>query len=184
MTRPAVLAEPPRQPEAGRPRRRTGTGRPAWSLLVLLIAALVATPVVAVVVDAATSESVTVPRGLGAMVLTTLGLMLGVGLGTLVVGGGLAWLVTAYRFPFRDALLWLLVLPLAMPAYILGFVFLSTFDIGGPVQEALRSVFGPDVWLPDVRSLPGAIIVMSLTLFPYVYLLVRGGPGRAVAGDL
>jgi iron(III) transport system permease protein len=143
-------------------------------LLVLVVAALVATPVVAVVVNAVVaSGSADLPRGLGAMVLTTLALMLGVGVGTLVVGGGLAWLVTAFRFPFRDVLVWLLVLPLAMPAYILGFVFLSTFDISGPVQEGLRSLFGPDVWTPDVRSLPGAITVMSLTLYPYVYLLAR-----------
>ena len=174
MTHPAVLLDRATARGAGRPRRRTSTGRPAWSLLVLVIAVLVATPVVAVVVDAvAAAGTVAVPRGLGAMVLTTLLLMLGVGLGTLVVGGGLAWLVTAYRFPFRDVLVWLLVLPLAMPAYILGFVFLSTFDISGPVQGAVRSVLGPEVWTPDVRSLPGAVVVMSLTLYPYVYLLVR-----------
>jgi iron(III) transport system permease protein len=173
VTQPAVLTDPAPQRAPGRPRRRTGAGRPAWSLLVLVIAALVATPVVAVVVDAGFSESVQLPRGLGSMVLTTLGLMLGVGLGTLVVGGGLAWLVTAYRFPLRNVLVWLLVLPLAMPAYILGFVFLSTFDVSGPVQGALRSLLGPDVWVPEVRSLPGAIAVMSLTLYPYVYLLVR-----------
>ena len=81
--------------------------------------------------------------------------------------------MTAYRFPLRNVLVWLLVLPLAMPAYILGFVFLSTFDVSGPVQSALRSLFGADVWVPDVRSLPGAIIVMTLTLYPYVYLLAR-----------
>ncbi|HEX6248856.1 MAG TPA: iron ABC transporter permease [Nocardioidaceae bacterium] len=172
MTEPAVLAET-RTPR-WRPRRRTGKGRPAWSAVVLVIAALVATPVVAVVVDGmAGLTDMAPPRGLGSMVLTTLGLMLGVGLGTLVVGGGLAWLVTAYRFPLRDVLVWLLVLPLAMPAYILGFVFLSTFDVAGPVQSGMRAVFGPDVWLPEVRSLPGAIIVMTLTLYPYVYLLAR-----------
>jgi iron(III) transport system permease protein len=173
VSQTAVVAESVQQDPAPA-RRRIGAGRPGWSLLVLVIAALVATPVVAVVVQAALiSDSIALPRGLGAMVLTTLALMLGVGVGTLVVGGGLAWLVTAYRFPMRDALVWLLVLPLAMPAYILGFVFLSTFDISGPVQGAIRSALGPDVWLPDVRSLPGAIVVMSLTLYPYVYLLVR-----------
>ena len=113
------------------------------------------------------------PRGLGAMVVTTLLLMAGVGVGTLVVGGGLAWLVTAYRFPLRNVLVWLLVLPLAMPAYILGFVFLSTFDAAGPVQSALRTVFGDGLVLPSVRSLPGAVLVMSLSLFPYVYLMAR-----------
>lgn len=162
---------------------RLGEGRPAWSFAVLLIAALVATPVVAVVVDGfAGLDDPSLPRGLGDMVVTTLVLMLGVGTGTLVIGGGLAWLVTAYRFPLRDVLVWLLVLPLAMPAYILGFVFLSTFDVAGPVQGAMRTVLGPDVWVPQVRSLPGAIIVMSLTLYPYVYLLARNalveqGPG-------
>ncbi len=172
MTHPAVLT--PRSGRVPRPRRATTAGRPTWSFLVLVIAALVATPVLAVLVDALTSSgSASLPRGLGGMVFTTLALMVGVGIGTLVVGGGLAWLVTAYRFPMRDVLVWLLVLPLAMPAYILGFVFLSTFDVSGPVQAALRSVFGADVWIPDVRSLPGAIVVMSLTLYPYVYLLAR-----------
>lgn len=172
MSESALLAET-RTPR-WRPRRRTASGRPAWSLAVILIAALVATPVLAVVVDGiAGLDDIRLPRRLVSMVLTTLGLMLGVGVGTLVVGGGLAWLVTAYRFPLRDVLVWLLVLPLAMPAYILGFVFLSTFDVSGPVQGALRSVFGAGVWVPEVRSLPGAIIVMSLTLYPYVYLLAR-----------
>ncbi len=107
------------------------------------------------------------------MILTTLTLMVGVGIGTAVLGAGLAWLVTAYRFPLRDTLVWLLVLPLAMPAYILGFVFLSVFDYSGPVQSGLRAALGPDVWAPEVRSLSGAILVMSLTLYPYVYLLAR-----------
>jgi len=172
VTQPVVLDRGTKQP--ARPRLGTGSGRPAWSLLILVIAILVATPVLAVVVDGLTQADATnLPRGIGAMVLTTLVLMIGVGVGTLVIGCGLAWLVTAYRFPLRDILVWLLVLPLAMPAYILGFVFLSTFDVAGPVQTGLRSVFGAEVWFPEVRSLPGAIVVMSLTLYPYVYLLTR-----------
>ncbi len=152
----------------------SGSGRRGWSLLVLVVAVVVASPVVAVVLDGLLgSDDIAMPRGLGAMVVTTLLLMLGVGVGTLVIGGGLAWLVTAYRFPLRDLLVWLLVLPLAMPAYILGFVFLSTFDVSGPVQGFLRSVLGDGLWTPDVRSLPGAVVVMSLSLFPYVYLLTR-----------
>ncbi len=172
MTGPTALAET-RMPQR-RPRRTTFHGRPAWSFAVVVVAVLVATPVIAVLLDGLGSLGATsLPRGIGAMVVTTVLLMLGVGVGTLVVGGGLAWLVTAYRFPFRDVLVWLLVLPLAMPAYILGFVFLSTFDVSGPVQTLLRSAFGPDVWVPQVRSLPGAVIVMTLTLYPYVYLLAR-----------
>jgi iron(III) transport system permease protein len=171
VTQPAVL---PGRTRTVRPRRVASSGRPAWSLLVLLVAVLVATPVLAVVLDGLTSTGeLTLPRGIGRMVLTTIGLMLGVGVGTLVIGGGLAWLVTAFRFPLRDVLVWLLVLPLAMPAYILGFVFLSTFDVSGPVQRGLRALFGAGVWVPEVRSLPGAIVVMSLSLFPYVYLMAR-----------
>ena len=107
------------------------------------------------------------------MVATTLGLLLLVAAGTAVLGTGLAWLVTAYEFPLRWALSWLLVLPLAMPAYILGFVFLSTFDYAGPVQSTMRSLLGADTGPLPVRSLGGAAIVLVLTLYPYVYLLTR-----------
>jgi iron(III) transport system permease protein len=151
---------------------------------VLLLAALVAAPVLAVVVDGVVAglANFAPPRGVGAMVVTTLVLLAGVGVGTLVVGGGLAWLVTAYRFPLRDALVWLLVLPLAMPAYILGFVFLSVFDVAGPVQGAVRALFGPDAWVPEVRSLPGAVVVLTLTLYPYVFLLARSALVEQAAG--
>ena len=153
---------------------RRGNGRSVWSWSVLLVAAVVAAPVVAVVVDGLrTTGSVSLPSDLGEMVVTTLLLMAAVGIGTLVVGGGLAWLVTVGRFPFRDALSWMLVLPLAMPAYILGFVFLSTFDEAGPVQRAMRDLLGDGMWVPPVRTLPGAAFVMTMTLFPYVYLMAR-----------
>jgi iron(III) transport system permease protein len=178
----AVVLGDTRTP-TGRRRRAVGTGRPLWSVLVVLVALVVTTPVLAVVLDGLGSlGDSSPPRGIGGMVLTTLALMLGVGTGTLVVGGGLAWLVTAYRFPFRDVLVWLLVLPLAMPAYILGFVFLSVFDVAGPVQSVLRSLFGAAVWTPEVRSLPGAVLVMSLTLYPYVYLLARAALVEQSAG--
>jgi len=137
-----------------------------------VVALLVAAPVIAVLVDVMTGAVPAWPRDLGSMVVTTIGLMLGVGVGTLVVGCGLAWLVTAYTFPLRDTLVWLLVLPLAMPAYILGFVFLSTLDVAGPVQQTLRDTLGSGLEIP-VRSLGGCIAVMSLTLYPYVYLLAR-----------
>ena len=149
-------------------------GRSAWTWSVLLVAAVVAAPVVAVVVDGLRATgSVSLPSDLGEMVVTTLLLMTAVGVGTLLVGGGLAWLVTVGRFPLRDAFSWLLVLPLAMPAYILGFVFLYTFDEAGPVQRSLRDVLGDAALLPEVRTLPGAALVMTMTLFPYVYLMAR-----------
>ncbi len=107
------------------------------------------------------------------MVIQTILLVGAVALGTLMLGVGLAWLVSAYIFPGRGVLAWLLVLPLAMPGYVLGFVFMATFDFAGPVQSALRSWFGPEVWFPEIRSVGGAAIVLSLVWYPYVYLLAR-----------
>ena len=148
-------------------------GRPAWSLLVLLIALAVASPVLAVTGYAAAQGVPDPPGGTVGMAVTTAALLLLVAIGTGVLGTGLAWLVTAHDFPGRRALSWLLVLPLAMPAYILGFVFLSTFDYAGPVQTGLRSALGdaaPDL---PVRSVGGAAVVLVLTLYPYVYLMAR-----------
>ncbi|HSV55903.1 MAG TPA: iron ABC transporter permease [Magnetospirillaceae bacterium] len=108
------------------------------------------------------------------LTLNTLTLLAGVGLGTLVLGTGLAWLVTAYDFPGKKAFQWLLILPMAMPAYIMGFIYMALFDFAGPVQETLRSM-GWKGGLPEIRSGPGAVVVMTLVLFPYVYLLARAG---------
>ncbi len=159
--------------------RRTGhragsAGRRGWLAVVLVVAALVAAPVVAVVIDGLRSaRELNLPGDVGSMLFTTVVLLVCVAVGTLVVGGGLAWLVTIARFPLRDVFVWLLVLPLAMPAYILGFVFLSTFDEAGPVQRGLRAVLGDGLWVPEIRSLPGAALVLTMTLFPYVYLMAR-----------
>jgi len=172
VTQTLVPPTPQAPPPGTRSRRLPARGRPLWSATVAVVALLVAAPVIAVLVDVSTGSWPAWPRDLGSMVVTTLALMAGVGVGTLVVGCGLAWLVTAYTFPGRDVLVWLLVLPLAMPAYILGFVFLSTLDAAGPVQQALRGAVGSGVEIP-VRSLGGCIVVMSLTLYPYVYLLAR-----------
>ncbi|MCS6847067.1 MAG: iron ABC transporter permease [Anaerolineae bacterium] len=107
------------------------------------------------------------------MLLNTALLMFGVGATTLALGTALAWLVTTYAFPGSRSLEWLLVLPIAIPGYILGYVSMSLFDYAGPFQTQLRAWFGPDLELPEFRSLPGAIFVLSLTLYPYVYLLAR-----------
>lgn len=107
------------------------------------------------------------------MLLNTTLLMLGVGATTLALGTALAWLVTTYTFPGAKLIEWLLVLPIAIPGYILGYVSMSLFDYAGPVQTQLRAWFGPDFELFEFRSLPGAIFVLSLTLYPYVYLLAR-----------
>jgi iron(III) transport system permease protein len=108
------------------------------------------------------------------LIANTVWLVLGVGIGVLVLGTGLAWLVTAYRFPGREWFEWLLVLPLAMPAYVIGFVFLAIFDYAGPVQRALRALSGGALRsLPDVAAHGGLVVVMTLVLYPYVYMLAR-----------
>ena len=106
----------------------------------------------------------------------TVVLVLGVGLGVSVLGVGTAWLVTACRFPGRRALEWMLVLPLAAPAYVLAYAYTDFLQFSGPLQSALRSAIGwqaGEYWFPEVRSLPGAIAMFSLALYPYVYLLSR-----------
>jgi iron(III) transport system permease protein len=151
--------------------------RRGWTAVVIAAAGIAVIPVVAVTAGALTPEHASWRQlwdtVLPGMIGRTLALMLCVAAGTLVLGAGLAWLVSAYRFPGSRVFGWLLVLPLAMPAYILGFVFLSVLDYPGPVQTGVRAVFGPDAWFPEVRSIPGAATVLSLALFPYVYLLAR-----------
>ena len=151
--------------------------RDPWPLAAGLVALLVATPIL-VVVSSILTPSLEVwqhlwETQLTALIWNTLILILGVGLGVAVLGTGLAWLVTMYRFPGRAYFEWLLILPLAMPAYVIGFVFLGIFDYAGPVQSWLRQVFGPGVWFPDVASYGGVVVVMTLVLYPYVYLLAR-----------
>ena len=100
-------------------------------------------------------------------------LLVGVSLGALFLGSSLAWLVSAYRFPGSKAFGWLLVAPLAMPSYVLGFVTMSVFGFTGPVQNQWRDWFGRDAWFPEVESMGGAIVVFTLVLYPYVFLLAR-----------
>ena len=169
----AAPALPHRQP----PRRRNRLGRPGWLL------AAVATAIVTVAPIAMLATSVLRPNTavwrqqwdtrLPHEIVATLVLVAGVGTLSVVLGGSLAWLVSAYRFPGRRFLSWALVLPLAMPGYILGFVTTSVFGVAGPVQMWWRDRFGRDAWFPEIRSMTGAIVTLSLTLYPYVYLMVR-----------
>ena len=159
---------------SGRATRLSGSGRPRWSALVVVIALLVSVPVVSVLVQAvASAGDLALPSDLAEMVLTTVALLALVGLGTGVLGVGLAWLVTAYDFPGRRLFSWLLVLPLAMPAYVLGFLFLSTFGPAGGPARAARSVFGGSGAVELLSGWLGAPVVLSLTLYPYVFLLAR-----------
>ncbi len=101
-------------------------------------------------------------------------LCIGVLAGTFVLGVGAAWLTAVCEFPGRSFFNWAIMLPLALPTYVLAFVFIGLFDFSGPVQTMLRThVAASAKWFPNIRSTGGVIIVMSLALYPYVYLLAR-----------
>ena len=153
----------------------------AWTLIATAIGLFVAIPVGSVLVTAlGPSDGIwshLVSTVLWVYAGNTLWLMLGVGIGTAIIGTSTAWLVTMYRFPGRRVLSWALLLPLAVPSYILAFVITDQLEYAGNVQSALRGVFGwtspREYWFPEIRSLGGATVVMSLVLYPYVYLLAR-----------
>ncbi len=113
---------------------------------------------------------------LGEYITNSLLLMLGVGCLVLPLGIVPACLVSLCRFPFSRQLEWALLLPMAMPAYIIAYTYTGMLDVAGPLQSWLRAVFAwryGDYWFPEVRSLPGAVVMLSLVLYPYVYLLTR-----------
>ncbi|MCG5060930.1 MAG: iron ABC transporter permease [Limnoraphis sp. WC205] len=153
----------------------------AWTAFVTVIALLIASPVLFVLSSIFTNSS-QVWSHLAATVLpgylkNSFLLMLGVGLGVFLIGVGTAWLVTMCRFPGSRWFEFLLLLPLAAPAYILAYVYTEWLEFYGPVQSSLRAIFGwtavGDYWFPSIRSIGGAIALLILTLYPYVYLLVR-----------
>lgn len=108
--------------------------------------------------------------------LNSLMLAVGVGAGSLIIGGATAWCMTQYQFTLRTAMRWSLLLPLAMPAYIIAYTYTGILDASGPLQTSMREWFSwqfGDYWFPDIRSMGGAIMLMSLVLYPYVYILAR-----------
>ncbi|MDG9672007.1 iron ABC transporter permease [Hahella sp. CR1] len=117
--------------------------------------------------------STVLPRYLEA----TFFLMLGVGLLATFFGVTSAWLVAFYRFPGRKLFSWALLLPFAVPAYVIAYVYTDLLEYSGPVQALLREWFGwrtpRDYWFPQIRSLGGAVIMFSLVLYPYIYLTCR-----------
>jgi len=138
------------------------------------VAALVVIPLANLVRIALSGESdiwadlaaYVIPEALRVTVL----LLAGIAALTALIGVGTAWLVTAYRFPGRDILSWALALPLAFPTYIVAYVYVDIFDAFGPVQNLLLALTGwrpgATSWYPNIRSLPGAIFVFSLVLYP------------------
>ncbi|MEM9031783.1 MAG: iron ABC transporter permease [Pseudomonadota bacterium] len=146
----------------------------------LLAAAICLLPMVAVVIGAFQGGTETLDH-LAATVLprytaATLALVVLVATGTILIGTGAAWLVTMTRFPGVRVFEVALALPLAFPAYVLAYAYTDILDHPGIVQTTLREVtgWGPrDYWFPEVRSLPGAALMLTLVLYPYVYLLAR-----------
>ena len=152
-----------------------------WTLGALVVAFIVAMPLIAVVGISLTPQE-EVWRHLIDTVLwryigNTLALALGVGIGAFVVGVGTAWLTTMCRFPGRRIFEWALLVPLAVPAYVIAYTYTDLLEFAGPVQGALRALFGwtsaRDYWFPEVRTLGGAMAMFTLVLYPYVYLLAR-----------
>jgi iron(III) transport system permease protein len=165
--------------------RTTRSGRIAASIAVAT-AILVAAPVISIIALAMqpapdvwqTLIKYVLPRSL----LDTALLLFGVGALSLAIGTGAAWMISLHEFRGRQMLLWLVPLPLAIPTYLAAYVYVDLFEPLGlvhrtlahwlPLQDAVRM-------LPNLRSLPGAIIVIALVLYPYVYLSAAGPPSGA-----
>jgi len=146
----------------------------------LLVAGLLILPVASVVASFLGGASdlwghlaaTALPRYVGNTAL----LLVGVACGVISIGVVAAWLVTAYRFPGRGWLEWALLLPLAMPAYVMAYAYTDWLQFSGPVQSALRALTGwqaREYWFPEVRSLAGAVAMLAFALYPYVYLVAR-----------
>jgi iron(III) transport system permease protein len=155
---------------------------PGWTAAVGVLAAVLALPLLTIIALSAAAPRDGVWPHLIATVLPaaladTALLLAGVAVLTLVFGTAAAWLVTMCRFPGRAVLDRLLVLPLAMPTYILAYAYVELLDFSGPVQRAVRGLFGwtsvRDYAFPEIRSMGGAILVLSAALYPYVYLSAR-----------
>ena len=160
------------------PARPAGAGVLVWGAG--LIALLLAAPFVSLALTAAQGSEIlphllayVLPQALRDTAL----LLVGVGVTVLVVGVGTAWLVSAYEFPGRRLLDWALVLPLAVPTYIVAYAYLDLLHPVGPVQSGLRAIFGianpRDLPFPEVRSLPVCALLLGFVLYPYVYLPTR-----------
>jgi len=151
-----------------------------WRLGALFVAAVVALPLLGIGSSLFTDQ-LDLWRHLAETQLTdilgnTIVLLLGVGVGTVVLGTGTAWLVTMCRFPGVAILQWALLLPLVMPTYIIGYAYADLMAFAGPLQSGLRGATGwtrSDYWFPDLGSAAGVAFLFTLVLYPYVYLAAR-----------
>ncbi len=154
-----------------------------WSIGTVLLGCVLVSPVVAIIGLAFLPTENIWPHlfstVLGRYVSNTLLLMLGVGVGVIFGGVCTAWITTMCRFPGRRFFEWALLVPMAMPAYVIAYAYTDLLEYAGPIQKTLRGIFGwqsaQDYWFPDIRTIGGAIVMMSLVLYPYVYLLSRAG---------
>jgi iron(III) transport system permease protein len=151
-----------------------------WRLGALAVAGIVALPLLGVASSLLTWQGDLwrhiVETQLSDIVGNTLVLLVGVGIGTTVIGTGTAWLVTMCRFPGSRTLQWALLLPLVMPTYIIGYAYADLLTFAGPLQGALRGATGwgrGDYWFPDFGSAAGVAFLFTLVLYPYVYLAAR-----------
>jgi iron(III) transport system permease protein len=152
-----------------------------FSPLSRVLALLLSLPLLSIVVGIFSDQRATwqhlIETVLGSYLFNSLGLALGVGLGVTFLGTIAAGLVTLCQFPGRKFWQWALLLPMAAPAYILAYTYTEFLEYYGPVQSLLRRLFGwqnaQEYWFPAIRSLTGAIVLMTLVLYPYVYLLAR-----------
>lgn len=151
-----------------------------WRVGALAVAALVALPLLGIASSLFTWQGELwrhlAETQLRDIVGNTIVLLLGVGIGTVVIGTGTAWLVTMCRFPGVGLLQWALLLPLVLPTYIIGYAYADLLTFAGPLQSALRAVTGwgrGDYWFPDLGSAAGVAFLFTLVLYPYVYLAAR-----------
>ena len=152
-----------------------------WTIFAAVLAGIVLLPIGTIIVLSLSSQQNIWPHLLHTVlpraIADTSTLMAGVGALSLLLGTGAAWLVTMYRFPGRALLDRLLVLPLAMPTYIVAYCYVELLDYTGPIQQMLRALFGwhsaRDYWFPEIRTLGGCVLVLSAVLYPYVYLSAR-----------
>ncbi|MCQ3923116.1 MAG: iron ABC transporter permease [Rhodocyclaceae bacterium] len=157
---------------------RGGSGLAVMALVVAVLAALPIASIWAKLFAVGTGETWAhlAATVLPEYVANTLWLCCGVGCGVILLGVSTAWLVTLYEFPGRRLFEWALVLPLAVPAYVMAYTYTDLLQFVGPLQTGLRETFGwqkDDYWFPDVRTPGGAVLMFTFVLYPYVYLLAR-----------
>ena len=178
----ASIDETPSLPAPGSGGGFSSRGRGArWlSFSAILIAALFLIPTLSVLLTVFQPGSGTwghlADTVLPTYIANTLWLALGVGAGVLLMGVSSAWLVTMCRFPGRPIFEWAMVLPLAVPAYVMAYTYTDFLQYSGPLQSMIRDLTGwsaQDYWFPNIRSLSGAVMLLSLVLYPYVYIMAR-----------